>query len=108
MSTRQTVDKIYEDRRAGDAALDAARYRCDHSRYRVGWYSWRLGAMAPARLCLDCDTHLGRPEQVEVNEFMAAEKARQRKFLIEAYGEAAALSMLAALPDSDCWTKPIG
>lgn len=39
-----------------DAQTEIADFRenCPHSSYGVGWWSWRLGAMEPQRICDRC------------------------------------------------------
>jgi hypothetical protein len=104
---RQAVDQLYEEKRRADEELADIRKACPHRDVKVGWYSWRIGNMEPARICEACDSHLGRPDQAAINAFMAEEKRRQRDFLIAEHGLEAAERLLAELPNSDFWTRPI-
>jgi hypothetical protein len=49
------IDVVYDKITAAQKEIEEIRAKCTHPKYKVGWYSWRIGAMDPKRLCVDCD-----------------------------------------------------
>ena len=104
---RERVEKLCEVIEAANDELEAIRQMCPHSQHEIGWYSWRIGSMAPAKICTACRCNLGSPSQVEINKFMEDEKAGQYKFLVETYGQEEADHVTAECPVVDHWTREI-
>lgn len=56
MNSRITeLYKIIEDAKH---EIEVIRGKCPHPKYTVQWYSWRPGAMEPARICDECNERL--------------------------------------------------
>lgn len=101
------VDELYQTIAAANAELETIRKGCAHPAYEVGWWSWRLGSTEPARICLSCRTNVSRPSQAEINDFMAAEKARQAKFLRDTYSPEEVVAIEKDCPYQDVWSRPL-
>ena len=83
MSIRESVDGIYANQELLASQLREIRAHCPHSKYVVAYYSWRVGAMEPRRICKDCDFILtDMPTQEELKEF-AKEEEQGRRVLWE-------------------------
>lgn len=69
MTLRERIDIQYGNLRDINMIIEELRRMCEHPGYRVGWYSWRVGAQAPKRLCNDCDHVMGEPSAEELKAF---------------------------------------
>lgn len=55
MDTRSRINDLYEIIAKANSELFELRSACSHENYRIGMYSWRVGAYTPSRLCSVCD-----------------------------------------------------
>lgn len=104
---RDRVGKLLELIESAGNELKAIRQACPHSQHEMGWYSWRIGSMGPARLCVACLGNVGPPSQDEINQFMKDQKAMQHKFLVETYGQEEADRVERECPIIDSWSRDI-
>lgn len=49
------VQGLYDIIQSSKDELEDIRKKCDHPEYEVHWYSWRIGAMNPSRICTECE-----------------------------------------------------
>ena len=61
------IDKLYKVIKETEGRIEALRKDCPHKAYKVGWYSWRVGAMDPQRLCKACDAVIPGISDAEAN-----------------------------------------
>ena len=69
LTIRQRIQIQYDTIRDCEAIVRALRAMCDHRESHIGWYSYRVGAQTPKRLCDECDAVVGDPSLEELKAF---------------------------------------
>jgi len=82
--TEQDTKKRIEEINAQIEVLNEERKElqknCNHSKYRIGLFSWRIGCFDPRRICNICDEILmEEPTKEEYDQFKAEDNLGQGK-----------------------------
>jgi hypothetical protein len=54
-------------------ALESIQSNCQHLNHEVCWYSYRVGQMAPNRICMDCNLPIPGITDQEASDFREKE-----------------------------------
>lgn len=76
---KEYYEKLFADspKTVGDYQLQIARAqdkikelqaKCPHTDFKVGWFSWRPGAMQPSRICTSCGFLIGYATEEEARQ----------------------------------------
>ena len=74
---RQRIDMQYQALKDTRDIIEELRKLCPHAGTRVGWYSWRPGAMHPKVICQECDHVVGDPTEEQTSAFLRAEEEKR-------------------------------
>jgi hypothetical protein len=66
----KTVSDYQNDIQKAQEKIRKIQESCTHNNFFTGMYSWRPGAMAPSRICSDCNLPLGNITQEEYDAVM--------------------------------------
>ena len=66
---KERFESLISQRDKLNEEIDNLQKECPHHTYFVGLYSWRPGAYDLARICTDCQTILGLPNDDEMNDY---------------------------------------
>ena len=57
---------LYDQIKKAETRLEEIRTNCKHPEVYIGNYSWRIGTMSPAHICIECGQMLGYLTEEEI------------------------------------------
>lgn len=61
----KTVDEYQAMIDDAQAKIKEIQEKCSHPSYEVMFYSWRVGAMTPSRICKECQARISDADEEE-------------------------------------------
>jgi len=78
------IAELYKQIHDAEIELNAIRSTCPHSNgHHIMYYSWRVGAMYPSRICNTCDAPLNGITDEERDKFLKEEAEKNKKYRLE-------------------------
>ncbi len=73
------IEQIYKEIEELKNEIKLIQDNCNHTKYIIGLYSWRIGSSDLKRICTDCNKVLNQPTDIEIFTYQEEMKISQNK-----------------------------